>query len=154
MPAYRITSTIGAPFEARAGEDESNYKYEPADNRVERPLALAPSGEMTTEHEAGGRQRHEGEEQVEVVEGAMPSVPGQSVESTRRVAAYGIGDKESRNDQAAPHTPTSNGPQIEPPKGRSARRKPTAKATTNRLVTRKLAVCVQPESPRASELTG
>src|SRR3989337_3920839 len=77
--------------EARAEENEGNRKGESAEDRVDRPSALAPPGESTGKHEAGRRQCYEGGEREKVVEGAVPTVPGQSVGGSGRVAAHGVG---------------------------------------------------------------
>src|ERR687894_623025 len=61
-------------------------------------------------------------------------------------------NRRANTQQAARPAPTSNGPQVEPSGGRKARHRLTAKASVRRPETRKLAICVQPQSPRASEL--
>jgi hypothetical protein len=81
---------------SRAGEDEREREGEAAEDRVDRPSALAPRGESAAKHEAGRRQCYEGGEREKVVEGAVPAVPGQSVGGSGRVAAHGVGDEDPR----------------------------------------------------------
>jgi hypothetical protein len=53
-----------------------------------------------------------------------------------------------------PKAPTSSGPQVPPRPGPSTRPMPTAQATHSRPVTTKLAIWIQPSSPRLSRLSG
>lgn len=80
----------------------------------------------------------------------MPAISGEPVGSPGRVAAHGIGGKIPAPISPIAQTPTSNGPQVEPFPGRSPRQRPTAKPSVVRPANMKLAVCVHPESPRAS----
>jgi hypothetical protein len=86
-------------LEASTGGDERDHENESSNGRVDRLSALASRGEPAAEHEAGGRQRHEGGERDEVVEGAVPAVPRQSVGRAGRIAVHGIGHEDPRAEQ-------------------------------------------------------
>ncbi len=85
---------------ARASKDEHNREGETGDCRVDRPSALAPSGEAPGKHEAGDRQSHEGRDREQVVEGGMhTAVFEEHVWGSGRVAAHRIGDEDPRAKQ-------------------------------------------------------